>query len=568
MSPELKDLLDDAARSPRGTLDVEDIRRRGRRGRALERGAGVAVAVLALVGVVVGVDVLRSGGPEVPVIGQVSPAPSPGPGQTAGGSTLPKTVRAEDLSVDVLRAVDGGDGDAAVEIDHPDGTTSIVPVEIASPSTARIVADDRGGFAYQQFDGPGGSPAILRVTAEGSRAVLVEATAGTNETYTLVGASEGGGFLVAHRTGTTPEDTTVDLLEVTDTGTQRLLLADVAGWESDLLGAVSLEFSAYVATAEATSMIVVAPPDRPATTVWEADGATGQAALGIAGAMRSGNAYALVRGDDQTEILVVDVFGETILNRFPVPVDLGQVGPGAVATEVSVVDGVGLLVNRNRDGSWLAPLITTFQGDEPVWAVYGTAGRALLARPAPAPDPTEAAACLQDDALRDAPPRADGTFDIYVFCSDDPEPWNVYRLPTDLVMTADVAADARTALDIAFSGVELIPGAAQRGSSALTRRSPQGDPPPIEVSEVSFTDATLVVDFAADTVFGNYTTSTGGAVFTSVLAANLFQIPGVETLEFRVGGSCEAFAEAFQGAGCRPLTRADNAAWNADTTDG
>jgi hypothetical protein len=77
----------------------------------------------------------------------------------------------------------------------------------------------------------------------------------------------------------------------------------------------------------------------------------------------------------------------------------------------------------------------------------------------------------------------------------------------------------------------------------------------------------LTVDFNDSITVNNASTSTGSMYFLAELQANLFQFPEVESIAFRLDGSCEAFFNWLQ-YGCEILTRTQweqqVAAWDAE----
>jgi hypothetical protein len=59
-------------------------------------------------------------------------------------------------------------------------------------------------------------------------------------------------------------------------------------------------------------------------------------------------------------------------------------------------------------------------------------------------------------------------------------------------------------------------------------------------------------------VLNNASTSTGSEFFLAEPHANLFQLPEVDSIEFRLNGSCDSFWNWLQRE-CRTVTRAE---WN------
>ena len=69
-------------------------------------------------------------------------------------------------------------------------------------------------------------------------------------------------------------------------------------------------------------------------------------------------------------------------------------------------------------------------------------------------------------------------------------------------------------------------------------------------------DGRLAVDFNDAILIGNATTSTGSLFFLAELEANLYQYSEVDSIEFRLNDSCEAFYNWLQGS-CQISTRAE-----------
>jgi len=67
--------------------------------------------------------------------------------------------------------------------------------------------------------------------------------------------------------------------------------------------------------------------------------------------------------------------------------------------------------------------------------------------------------------------------------------------------------------------------------------------------DLSESDGLAVVDFDADLAeVGNISTSAAGGAFMRPLRATILELPEVTAVEFRMGGSCDAFFELFQSA--------------------
>jgi len=87
------------------------------------------------------------------------------------------------------------------------------------------------------------------------------------------------------------------------------------------------------------------------------------------------------------------------------------------------------------------------------------------------------------------------------------------------------------------------------------------------LASIALDGSRLTVDFNDAILIGNASTSTGGMYFLAELQANLFQFPEVDSIEFRLNGSCDDFFMWLQ-YGCETLTRAQweqtVAAWDAE----
>ena len=82
---------------------------------------------------------------------------------------------------------------------------------------------------------------------------------------------------------------------------------------------------------------------------------------------------------------------------------------------------------------------------------------------------------------------------------------------------------------------------------------------------VSLGNGHLVVDFEdLREVIPHASASTAGTVFHTQLAATLFELPRVQSIEFQINGDCAAFWEWLQ-SGCHTVTRAW---WEQGAVDG
>jgi hypothetical protein len=127
----------------------------------------------------------------------------------------------------------------------------------------------------------------------------------------------------------------------------------------------------------------------------------------------------------------------------------------------------------------------------------------------------------------------------------------VYRsVPTtDLVLTATLK--------------EMVKGL-EPDEVGLGYRSPF--PPDAEGSALGVTidrtDQTAYVEFADKVFPDGVDTAEGSQIFVSTLNANVFQFSTIDAVEYRVGGSCDAFWQHLGGQ-CQKITRAD---WEAQLT--
>jgi hypothetical protein len=87
------------------------------------------------------------------------------------------------------------------------------------------------------------------------------------------------------------------------------------------------------------------------------------------------------------------------------------------------------------------------------------------------------------------------------------------------------------------------------------------------LNSIALSGDRLVVDFNDDILIGNASTSTGSLFLMAELQANIFQFENVNSIEFRLNGSCDAFWGWLQGS-CEIVTRTSweerVAAWDAE----
>jgi hypothetical protein len=104
----------------------------------------------------------------------------------------------------------------------------------------------------------------------------------------------------------------------------------------------------------------------------------------------------------------------------------------------------------------------------------------------------------------------------------------------------------------AFLGGTTVEEEQETGVSAFTYH-------PATTASVTITGGRAVVDFSPELPRDATTasTSTGSLLFRGALDRTVLQFPTVDEVEYRLGGSCEAFWEWQQVGGCPVVTRAD-----------
>lgn len=470
------------------------------------------------------------------------------------------SVSASGVGDDVLELVDAtGSQDPHVLVHHPDGSSTRIPVHAETLSDATVVPDDRGGFTWQASYTGGRSPAIVHVDHDGQTSVLLEAGSPTSERHRLVGGDSNVHVLVARTTGTTPDTTTTDLLQVPLDGGQHVVVNDdIAGWEATVQSAAYVDATIYAVSQEASSVLYVDLLDQPTTALFEGGQPAGERAVSV-GLNGNGQAFALIADSDSVRpsarLLQIDPFDATVTDTVDIPLELASEGQPPWATDVSV-EGPHVLVNRANDDGWLAPLV--YDLDESTWSVLDLTGRALLAWPSRHEEPdVEDPPCAQHTDRRNAPPAHD-TLDLYLLCvHSGTYTQEVYRLDADIEPTGQTAQDARRILQRLFEGPTI-----QRRDQGYAGLDPDTASGTIGIHEVQLDDGTLLVDFDfPSTGVGNYSTSTGMMVWHQLVLSNLMQFPEVDQVELRADGSCETYSSAFEGSGCGPYTHAD-APWN------
>jgi hypothetical protein len=166
---------------------------------------------------------------------------------------------------------------------------------------------------------------------------------------------------------------------------------------------------------------------------------------------------------------------------------------------------------------------------------------------------TSTTAVSGDSVCAEDPPLSDAAtlLEVYFPCGNQDLAINgkyVYRTvpPTDLVLTATLS--------------EMVKGLEPEEQS-LGFRSPF--PPDADGSSlgvtIDTTDQTAYLEFT-DRVFPDgVDTPEGSQIFISTLNANVFQFDTIDAVEYRVGGSCDAFWRQL-GDKCQKITRAQ---WEA-----
>lgn len=580
--PEITELLERAAPGGEGPAPFDDIVRRGRRRRAMVRTAAVG-APLAAVAIVVAV-VVTGGGPTGVVIDPPPMAETPDPTPTPpAGPTEPAPDELDEippvdtsgwvtptgLAADLL-VVEADGGEPRVVRLGADGSTDALPLADGVPNAAGLVPDRLGGFAWQP-DWQSAAPApVLHQDAEGAVTILDE---GDDGPTTLVGRDLGLDRPLAVRgEGSTPEDTTADLLALSAGGSgpgTTMVRAGVGAWETGIFSAAAMENAVYVQFVEAMQNVVLDPPDSDPLVVFEGGELNGEYPRSVGFVESTGQALALVErgtafGDEpHARLLVIDPVAGEIVEEIDVPLGLGLAEGATVDLLPRVPDisvqGDHVLVNRRTDEAWLPPIVHDLGDGE--WSLLEhrdggrVTGRAFLAPPSRDEATAEQAACkTQDQDLRNAEPRAD-ELSLYLPCKDEAEPV-VYRVPSGIEPGRDVTADLTAALELLVEPLLEDEDLAARGYYMPADR---GQP---VLRSVTVDGGHAVVDFGFPNGVGNLSTSFAGAVWHQSLLGTVLQFPQVEAVEFRFDGSCDDYATAFEGDGCRVFGRV-MAPWNS-----
>lgn len=177
---------------------------------------------------------------------------------------------------------------------------------------------------------------------------------------------------------------------------------------------------------------------------------------------------------------------------------------------------------------------------------------------APGDTTTTTSGAVAPAVCADEEPPDDDVTVLRVFypCGSNPlasgEVW-VYRAvaPTDLVLTTTMR--------------EMVNGLGEE-ETALGFRSPFS-----ETASGSFLGATIdrddakaFLEFTTNVFPDGVDTPEGAQVFLSTLNANVFQFGNINQVEYRLGGSCDAFFQQLGGS-CDVITRSE---WQASLTAG
>jgi len=127
----------------------------------------------------------------------------------------------------------------------------------------------------------------------------------------------------------------------------------------------------------------------------------------------------------------------------------------------------------------------------------------------------------------------------------------VYRAvaPTDLVLTTTLREMAK--------GLEPE-------EAALGYKSPFPDDAEGSFLGVSISEGTAFLEFNTNVFPDGVDTPEGAQIFLSTLNANVFQFSSISQVEYRLGGSCDAFWQQL-GSSCEVVTRAQ---WQSQLSSG
>ncbi len=155
------------------------------------------------------------------------------------------------------------------------------------------------------------------------------------------------------------------------------------------------------------------------------------------------------------------------------------------------------------------------------------------------------------------PPDDDVTvLRVFYPCGSNPltsgQVW-VYRAvaPTDLVLTTTMK--------------EMVNGLTEE-EAALGYRSPFPDTAPGSFlgATIDREEAKAFLEFTTDVFPDGVDTPEGAQIFLSTLNANVFQFGTINQVEYRLGGSCDAFWQQIGGS-CEVITRSE---WQSSLTAG
>jgi len=157
-----------------------------------------------------------------------------------------------------------------------------------------------------------------------------------------------------------------------------------------------------------------------------------------------------------------------------------------------------------------------------------------------------------DDYRQDLPPRAADEMDVVVQfeCAAD---YFVPDVSTPLVRRVPAGPGV---IQATLRALLAGPTDDERAAGFGSFFSPESAG---ALESITLDAGKLTVDFNDAILINNASTSTGGMYFTAELMANLFQFDAVDSIEFRLNGSCASFWGWLQSE-CVIVTRAD---WEA-----
>lgn len=167
-------------------------------------------------------------------------------------------------------------------------------------------------------------------------------------------------------------------------------------------------------------------------------------------------------------------------------------------------------------------------------------------------------ACI--DWHPDSPTPGNGEMTITLFfqCADDTD------VPDISTPTTRVVQETNGVIEATLGALLAGPTDAERTAGIQSFFSAESAD---ALDSVELDGDHLIVDFNDGIIINNVSTTTGGMYFMAELQANLFQLPEVDSIEFRLNGSCQAFGDWMEIGECPTWTRPDweqrVAAWNA-----